>query len=462
MPSAQTLTVRFLICLYLLEGSSALLLAGIYKASVHDGLDLGTRAGVAIVLGGIGALASIGLLAAQWRRHARQRARALALGLSLNLFVIVVVFALAEVTLRFVAKEQPEGVRIASITVRPTWEELLDRERDAFARRSEWAKQATPDSSYFVFDRELGWAVGSNRQARDGMYLSSVEGVRCGARNVHMAAQPHRRRVAIIGDSNAFSAEVPFEQSMGCYLHQQLGDDIQVLNFGVNGYGIDQVLLHYTRDVQPWSADVVLVGCIGHDVQRALAVYPFLSFGWHGHLVKPRFVVREGKLTLLNLPLPSPERIMAAGDIHELPYVEYDLGYQTKDWFGLHLHLPMVLRVLTSGFPRYPEPDPVVSPAAAQELCAKIFTRLVGAIEDDGSVAIVALLCATPDRLDHFAERGLESAGIPFMEFEQSLGTIPEARRFVPSGVHFSGIANEAIARELVPKVREALARSSG
>lgn len=131
--------------------------------------------------------------------------------------------------------------------------------------------------------------MGPNRRSPDGWYFSSVEGIRSAGPNMRMADRTGRFRVALIGDSNAFSFEVPFDQSWGYLLERLLGDDVQVLNFGVDGYGIDQMYLRYRRDVRPWKPQVVLIGFIGHDLSRTMAVYPFVSFGWPGYLVRSSF-----------------------------------------------------------------------------------------------------------------------------------------------------------------------------
>ena len=128
-----------------------------------------------------------------------------------------------------------------------------------------------------------------------------------------MADENPRFRIALIGDSHAFSFEVPFEDSWGYHLQRLLGDGTQVLNFGVDGYGIDQAYLRYQRDVRPWKPKVVVIGFAGHDLWRALAVYPFVSFRWPGYLVKPRFAIEKEGLKLLNAPLPTPAEILGAG-----------------------------------------------------------------------------------------------------------------------------------------------------
>ena len=49
-----------------------------------------------------------------------------------------------------------------------------------------------------------------------------------------MVDETYRFCVALIGDSNAFSFEMPFDQSWGYHLQRLVGDDVQVLNFGVD------------------------------------------------------------------------------------------------------------------------------------------------------------------------------------------------------------------------------------
>ena len=90
-------------------------------------------------------------------------------------------------------------------------------------------------------------------------------------------------RIALIGDSFTFSDEVGYEESWAYKLERKLRPQVQVLNFGVSGYGIDQAYLRYTRDVRPWHPDIVVLGYIRADVWRTGRVYEFLSWPeWGG------------------------------------------------------------------------------------------------------------------------------------------------------------------------------------
>jgi hypothetical protein len=112
-----------------------------------------------------------------------------------------------------------------------------------------------------------------------------------------------------------------------------LGNDVKELNFGVDGYVMDQTYLRYLWDVRPWKPQVVVVGFVPHDLARTMAIYPFVSFGWPGYLIKPRFVLENGYLRLLHMPFVGPDAVLGTRRIHDLPFIEFDVGYGTTDWY---------------------------------------------------------------------------------------------------------------------------------
>ncbi len=427
--------VRIVLSLYLVEAASLLILVGIYKARVYDWTLLPTKAGAVLLAGAIGLIASAWLLVRRILACGGSRGRALALGLTTNLITALIAFLLLETTVRIAARRTPQGIVVGSVALQATWPELVARSREVLAAVTPWG---TWDASYFVYDRELGWTVGPNRRSPDGMYFSSVEGVRSGGPDMRFAHPSPRHRVALIGDSNAFSFEVPFRDSWGYHLQQLLGADVQVLNFGVDGYGIDQIYLRYLRDVRPWKPRVVVIGISAHDFQRTMAVYPFVSFGWSGYLVKPRFTIVKNELRLLNVPLPAPQQILGARRIGELPFVDYDLGYGTTDWIWRFDRSPLIVRFLTS----------------AQALNSRLFTRMLESIAEAGAVPLVVFMSHRSPVL-----QTLSLSRIPFLDAAGCLSEVPANRTRVPSGSHYTGLANQAIARCTTPAVKAGLRR---
>lgn len=444
---------RTLLWLYVAQVAALFMLAGLYKASVWDWSLISTKAGTAAIAGVIGVIACAWFMLRQLQSSGPVWKRVLALALTTNLVTLLVAFLLLEATVRIAARKTEQGIVVGSVAVRPTWSELTAQSRRIVNGAAPWG---TWEATYFVYDPELGWTVGRNRRSPDGLYFSSIEGIRSAAQGVRMADRAARFRVALIGDSNAFSFEVPFKDSWGYHLERFLGDNVQVLNFGVDGYGIDQMYLRYQRDVRPWKPRVVVIGFIAHDLARTMAVYPFVSFGWPGYVVKPRFAIENGELKLLNVPLPTTEQILGIARIQQLPLVQYDLGYATTDWRWRFDQGPLLLRFLTSAYPRWPLADPRVSDEASAALNGRLLALIIDSIRRDGAVPIVVFMGKTRDAL---VEGALSNVRIAALNATTCLSGLPAESIKVPSGHHYTGLANEAIARCTAPLVNSALGR---
>ena len=434
---------RVVLALYGLEGALAVLLVGLYKAPVEDWSRLSKSVAGVCALGAAASITAAWLLIREIRRSG---SRALLVGIATHALVWLLVAAVAESALHVAARDTPQGVRIGDVWLRPTWRELADHSRELLSR----------GDSFFVYDPDLGWSLGPGRCSRDGIYCSSAEGLRTATAGVRLLDASPAHRVALLGDSNAFSLEVPFEDSWGHRLQQALGPEIQVLNFGVDGFGIDQMYLRYLRDVRPFAADVVIVAFIEHDLARTMTVYPVVSFGWPGYLVKPRFVLDGRELRVVNLPLPAPDEILDRPRVDELPYVEYDLVYRTTDWSWRFPRGPLVLRFLTSAFPRWPAAEPVQAVPDTEALNARLLAELAQRIREDGATLVLVPLPRW-DSDARLTRATIARAELPFEDVQPCLADVPADRRRVASGFHYTGLANEALARCVAPPVLNAL-----
>lgn len=105
-------------------------------------------------------------------------------------------------------------------------------------------------------------------------------------------------RIAVLGDSFSEAMHVPMEQTFWSLLERQLqecnafpGKKIEVINFGVSGYGTAQELLTLRQKVWDYSPDVVLLAFTTYndiyDNSRALSRTEEV----------PYFVYRDGALT---------------------------------------------------------------------------------------------------------------------------------------------------------------------
>jgi hypothetical protein len=128
---------------------------------------------------------------------------------------------------------------------------------------------------------------------------------------------------------------VEFEESWGFLLEQYMneaGFRVEVMNFGVSGYGIDQAYLRWELEGRSYHPDVVILGLYPAEIGRNLEVHHLKNWGLFeggNAYSKPRFVINsDNELQLVNSPTLTPAEILGrANSLGELPYIEYDSLY---------------------------------------------------------------------------------------------------------------------------------------
>lgn len=118
-------------------------------------------------------------------------------------------------------------------------------------------------------------------------------------------------RIALLGDSYAEAMQVPLADTFGSVLEKQLatcprlkGRKVEVINFGVSGFGTAQELVMLRRRVWQYSPDIVVLAFVtGNDVSDNSRL---LSSQKPGYQDRPYFEYREGKLVLDNSFRHSP------------------------------------------------------------------------------------------------------------------------------------------------------------
>jgi hypothetical protein len=313
------------------------------------------------------------------------------------------------------------------------------------------------EGSYLQYDDYLGWSIGPNRRSVDGRYLSSEEGIRSPKPHISMLTQKSRDRIALIGDSFTFGEEVKYEETWGYSLQQHLGIERQVLNYGVPGYGLDQAYLRYLRDVRPLHADIVVIGLISHDIERTMTVYNFISFPeWGFPFAKPRFSFSNGELVISNSPVPSPEAITKWSSIDQLPFIEYDRGYNKGEWEWTTLDFSYLFRFLTSKFPQWPIQKAEISYDTQVSLNSAILLKFINVAREDGSLPMVVyfpthgtFLRMSSEMVNHreLAIDVLEHSRVEYTDLTPCLLQVRDSERFVASKQHYSPKANMWVAK---------------
>jgi len=373
-----------------------------------------------------------------------------------NLLAVVLLAVAGEVIVRIGVTSSSQGLSFGQARLAPQdWQATIKWNQNLLRR-------SPSNISYFVHDSLLGWTVGSSRQSKDGLYLSSKEGIRSSQVGNSYAEIDGLLRIAIVGDSYTFGLEVPFESTWGNKLEKHLPFPAQVLNFGVDGYGVDQAYLRYHRDVRPWHPDIVIFGFINHDLYRTMVVYPFISFpDWGFPFSKPRFTVEDGQLKLVATNVMNPEALFSLESVMDLPFIEYDPGYNKEGWEYRWYHRSYLVRLILAWFPRWPNPSPHASHDATATVNAEILDRFVQEAIGDGSVPYIVYF---PGRGDLFGEdrtdrdfifSALRHKGLQGEDLTSCMRHSEHRNLFIEGHPHYSSEGNTVVAECLMPILRK-------
>jgi hypothetical protein len=159
------------------------------------------------------------------------------------------------------------------------------------------------------FDERLGWVLKPNARSRSvdnqkGLdYSIRTNSLGLRDREVKENKKPGTKRILIIGDSVAYGTGVDAEWRFSDFLSRALGDDFEVLNSAVCGWGTDQELLYYEDRGKALDPDfVILTFTMANDVLNNSLDHLFL-----GSAAKPRFALVDGLLSLERETLEPPE-----------------------------------------------------------------------------------------------------------------------------------------------------------
>lgn len=183
------------------------------------------------------------------------------------------------------------------------------RGADESSARIAWVKQHYGRQNELIehvemYDPTRGWALKpgiKNMPVFDGKILNSnSKGLR-GKTDYAYARQKNKGRILVLGDSFTFGEEVSDDETYPHYLEGLL-PDTEVLNFGVSGYGHDQMLLYLRDEGVKYKPDIVLLGFVSIDISRnALRFFNY---------AKPQFELHDHQLVLTNVPVTPPAAIL--------------------------------------------------------------------------------------------------------------------------------------------------------
>ena len=161
-------------------------------------------------------------------------------------------------------------------------------------------------------DAAIGWTYRPDSKRQNGTFTINGAGLRA-LREYTLKPAADTLRIALFGDSFVAGDEVTDEEVWGFKLEQQLiqaGLRAEVLNFGVSGYGMGQAYLRWQSQGKDYAPDIVFFVFQAENLDRNVNVfrllYPQSGFVYS----KPRFILEDGSLSLVNSPALPPEEIL--------------------------------------------------------------------------------------------------------------------------------------------------------
>lgn len=181
--------------------------------------------------------------------------------------------------------------------------------RIVYPETSQQAKKnwvQVPEHIWVEYHPILGWYPQKNKTAvlEDSSFPTvhihtNSAGTR-GVREYPLEKPKGMTRIAALGDSLVFGFGVQDHETFSAVLEAR-DKSLEVMNFGVPGYGYDQISLCYQTIAYHYKPDIVLIGIFIMDFWRSTR-----AFADSGHS-KPYFSLnKKGILALHNVPVPPP------------------------------------------------------------------------------------------------------------------------------------------------------------
>ena len=253
----------------------------------------------------------------------------------------------------------------------------------------------TPDVEKIIYDSVLGWVSPGVRGRRE-YGLSPLQG---------------KIRISAFGDSFTYGGGVKNDKG---WIEQINFNEkrYEVLNFGVNGYGLDQAYLRYIKEGISVGSHIVFIGYMSENIERNVNVFrPFYNEDGGIPLGKPRFKLINNELSLQENFFGDPSYYSKLANYPNSVLAslgEHDFHYQMRGGIDLFDNLFIVrlirhnlkyIRVRRSIYKNHQ-----YNPSSkVYKLTEKIFDIFHQKVLDNGSTPIILLF---PDNraIKYFSE----------------------------------------------------------
>jgi len=362
--------------------------------------------------------------------------------------------------------------KLKGISYEPVRFELTEKNRK-YVR-----KLISHRASTRVLSSTLGWTNKPNTKQKikdasgNPMYSIRInsQGLRS-KREYPLIPERDTVRILAFGDSFTFGSEVSekdcWTQSLSTFAPQ-----VEVINFGVPGFALDQALLRYEREGKHFNPRIVLMGFLTENIKRHVNVYrPFL-YKEGLPAAKPRFRLDRESLVLLPNPLPSPahyKELLKDESKVISSLGRFDHFYQMDFRQGRFDLLPSVrlFKVLRRNLRKNLGADAIQrngqynTGSEAYQVTVKLFERFAETVTGDGATPVAVIFPHGDDikrfsqdrtksyssLLEHLDRCGIEC--VDLMDAFERAGRSHPPQHFLSPGAHYSPLGNLVVAHHL-------------
>ena len=182
-------------------------------------------------------------------------------------------------------------------------------DEDHWKLRHRWQPETAPTNAGFVTDPVLGWRPPKSVDnplaiLSDGPYAHSSD----------------RGALLFYGDSFVYGAWPAMVRHRIPQIVDRLLLDRPVYNYGVPGYGVDQIYLRFERTHEAHTSPAIIIGILTLDLDRSLLAVHSAP--------KPYFEIEDDELKLEGVPLP--EEVATWHRQHPLSLDSYLVAFLTQ------------------------------------------------------------------------------------------------------------------------------------
>jgi hypothetical protein len=338
-------------------------------------------------------------------------------------------------------------------------------------RQIEVLNKMSGKSDYYIkFDPALGWTIQPNASAEYGgvSYHSNSIGIR--SQKEYALIKPQQVvRLAAFGPSFTFGWDVS-DAFVWTAIIEQTARDVELMNWGVGGYGTDQAYLRYLAEGAKYQPDIVTIGYEEDTLFRNVSRYrPFLQSDSAIPVTKPVYWMENGKLRLLENPYKSYEALHSTllgssqrflDDVCSTDYFCQQAVYQphSLDIFSSYRILRTLAYEIQLRRNSEQGVNPGIDPRANSELLLQMF---VNDVRRNHSLPVLILCPQSAATLAHY-EKGvppgyqhvvptMAKMGVKMIDLAKVFVAAQQASQqpfeafFAPGG-HYSELGNQIVA----------------